>query len=347
MATSQQAGGRRRGDATDRVLRMVRILSYLRTLCDRAPVETESLVQSCGCSRSSLFRDLRDLEYAGLIERGERRGHWRLTESGRAFPMAPLTAEDAIALALARSFLDRPGLPHGSGIQAALQKATSAFSPAMQRLFREAARAVAIPASPRAAAPESVFDLLLGAISQRLTVRLDYQSQRSGRRERRIDPYGITYESDRSYLHGWCHESTGMLSFRLDRIHEAAATDTHFERDEAAWQAFRGQTGVFLGLRGGPPVAVKVRFSPEVADYAAEPGRWPEDWTVVREPDGAVLLDGTALGTDGILVEILRWRRHARVLGGPEFLVRDRAELSAMAAQYKNPPEPDADVSQG
>lgn len=342
MTVSPRANGRRRSDATERVLRFVRILGHLRSLPDGALPRAAALAAFCECSRSSLFRDLGDLVRAGLVEQGERRGVWRLTARGRAFPMAPLTAEDAIALALARALLDRPGIPHGAGIQAALEKATSAFSPALQRLFREASRAIEpTPPAARLFTPEVVFDALFQAVRERRSVALDYRSQ-SGERgaPRWLDPYGITYEADRVYLHAWSHGYNMIRTYRLDRVEAVTVTDQRFERDEAVWQAYRGQTGVFLGLRGGPPVTVEVRFAPQVADYVLEPGRWSEGWMTVREADGSVLLTGTALGTDGILVELLRWRRHAHVLGGPELLAVYRAELDAMTIQHeKNLPD--------
>jgi hypothetical protein len=46
------------------------------------------------------------------------------------------------------------------------------------------------------------------------------------------------------------------------------------------------------------------------------------------------LLTGIAQGVDGILVELLRWRRHATVEGGPELLRTIRAEIAALQKKY-------------
>jgi hypothetical protein len=58
---------------------------------------------------------------------------------------------------------------------------------------------------------------------------------------------------------------------------------------------------------------VRVRFAPEVAVYACKPNRWPQGLTIV---------------------ELLRWRRHATVEGGPELLRTIRAEIAALQKKY-------------
>lgn len=99
---------------------------------------------------------------------------------------------------------------------------------------------------------------------------MTYESARSGPGQRSIDPYGLELGSDRAYVHGWCHRRNALHTFRIDRIEALTVTATRFRRDEAAWERFRGQVGVFNALRGGEPVAARLRFSPEVALWARE-----------------------------------------------------------------------------
>ena len=129
------------------------------------------------------------------------------------------------------------------------------------------------------------------------------------------------YQGRRWHLHGWCHKHQVIRTFTLEAIQEFRLLPSAFERNEAAWRAFRGQEGVVGGLRMGSPIPVKVRFTEEVATLALR-SRWPTGLAVQEEAEGSVLLSGTALGTEGILVELLRWRRHAQVLGGEETTCR-------------------------
>ena len=57
--------------------------------------------------------------------------------------------------------------------------------------------------------------------------------------------------------------------------------------------------------------------------------------TITDAPDGAALLTGIAHGgTDALIAEILRWRRHAEVLGGPELRARMAEEVRELAGMY-------------
>jgi hypothetical protein len=61
---------------------------------------------------------------------------------------------------------------------------------------------------------------------------------------------------------------------------------------------------------------------------------WPEGLTIAKEADGSARLTGIAQGTAGILPEILRWCRHAAVLGGEELQTAYRNEVVAIARNY-------------
>lgn len=326
-----------RSDATVRVARLFKLLGLIRAWNRKhCPTAVEMALQ-CGCSRATLFRDLRLLQDEGLIAPDNQRGYLFL-DKGMSFPMVPLSAEDALALALARSLLVRPDIPMRQEIQSALDKAASAFSPRIRKLFVQAtAGIVSAPQGPDLS--QAPLATLIEGWLKRTTIEMDYDSIRSGRRTRLLDPYLVTAEGGLWMVHGWCHENRALLTFALDRLHTAQITPRSFERDEDAWSAFIEEEGVFLGLRGGPPVAVQVRFSPEVARYALRHSRWPKGLSTAKQPDGTVLLTGTASGVDGIVVEVLRWRRYACVEGGPELLAAVRAEIEEMAKFYRTPPE--------
>lgn len=80
-------------------------------------------------------------------------------------------------------------------------------------------------------------------------------------------------------------------------------TEATFDLREEAWAAFAEAGGVMGGL-----------------------------------PDGTARLTGEVLRLDGITAELLRWRRHARVLGVPALRARMREELTTMLALYSSAP---------
>jgi hypothetical protein len=68
-----------------------------------SPSGRQELAAACGCEVRTVQRDLALLAEAGIpIEYDVRRKTYRLPEKGWTFPVASLTAEDALALALLR-----------------------------------------------------------------------------------------------------------------------------------------------------------------------------------------------------------------------------------------------------
>jgi predicted DNA-binding transcriptional regulator YafY len=333
MPPSPKNSHHRRRDATVRLERLLRLLQALR---QRSGSRAEDLMPAAGCSRPTLYRELKFLIGLKWVGRDDQ-DRYVVLEPALVIAPITLTAEDALALALARSLLARPDVPLHHEIGAALDRAAAALLPAPIRdLFRQATAAVSTASPPWDAArstPAAVaLPTMIAGWLQRRTVRMDYDSASSGRRWRSVDPYEVTVDAGSWLVNGWCHERSTILSFALHSVHAAETTDRTFERNETAWSVFVQEQGVFLGLRGGPPVDVRVRLSAETARWSLRPHRWPAGIHATRELDGTVLLTGTARGTDGIVIELLRWRRHATVLGGPELRQAYRDEIAAMTA---------------
>jgi predicted DNA-binding transcriptional regulator YafY len=355
-AESADAGsfprGRRasKGAADPAVVRAGRLFEIVRQVAaqrvGRPALTRARLAELCRCDVRTITRDLGLLRSQGAVDFDpERRTYFvpdraleSLATSGGKPPTGPgrLTLPDAFALALARGALAATGVPHRDAILAALDKATAGLPPKLAALFAQASAPVGTGSLPRDYSGVPVTALLDAATARR-TVRIDYHSYRSGeRRWRRVDPYevaprqGVFWE-----LHAFCHDNRRILTFALDRVFGVETTDAAFERDEDAWATFTaGADGAVGGLRGAASVAVDVRFAPEVATYARS-HRWPASLAASDEPDGAVRLAGTVGHVDATVAELLRWRRHVRVLGGPELRAAYRAEVVAMLAEQQ------------
>jgi predicted DNA-binding transcriptional regulator YafY len=268
------------------------------------------------------------------LEWDRARGSYILPEDGWAVPLLSLKVRDVMALALARGLLASPTLPHANAVREAFEKVTAGLSPGLLKMLDAQAAAVRVTGMARDYSHAPVAPLL-GAIFGREQVEIDYDSRRSHERSwRRVDPYGLE-DREGTYLelHGWCHRRQRVLTFALDRILGVRFTGERFEVNEGEWKSFVGQVGVVGGLRGGPETYVHVRFDPEVGPFARDL-RWPAGLRAITQPDGCVELTGTVQGTDGMVRELLRWRRHAHVLGGRELLAAMQDEVKAMAGLY-------------
>lgn len=248
-------------------------LTLLRSRPPRARIGRAELAAACECDVRTVQRDLTLLQDHGLapIEYDRASRTYRLTDTDWAYPVVSLTAQDALALALARGLLSAPGFPHKGAVLAALDKTTAGLAPALraalartqdvlhvERLGRDYSRA---PVSP-----------LLEAAQARRTVEIDYLSRSGGRRGwRRVDPYEVALRNGRNWeMHAWCHANSAVRTFALDKIQDLRPAAGQFAVREDEWAAFRRETGVIGGVRGGPEVAVHVRFAPDVAAYAAD-----------------------------------------------------------------------------
>lgn len=332
--------------------RLFQILHLIQTRPPGKSLSRSDLARACECDMRTIQRDInllrRNAQIDFIYDRHEKA--YTLTEKGLPYFAPSFDFTDTLALALVGSVVTAsPAFPQRAAILMALGKVNCILKPPLRRLLQDAVAAFGVPELPRnyAAAPIS---LLVQATASRRTVLLDYTSYSGrGRTWRRVDPYqveareGIFWE-----LHGWCHENRAIRTFALDhRLHEAHQTEESFLRREADWDVFCRDRGVG-GLRGGnEPTEVDVLFSPEAAPYALVNG-WPRGLTVTEVTDSSdidttarrrVRLSGTVTGgVDALITELLRWRRHAHVLGGASLRERLTAEITAMATLYAPSP---------
>jgi predicted DNA-binding transcriptional regulator YafY len=328
-------GRTRDTDALTRLARMMKILTMVSSKRAGESVGRTDLADACGCDVRTVQRDIDMLNEGGAwIDYDRRSRSYALQDPGWHFPIAEWTPEDTIALALARVLLGTPDVPQGDAIKRAFDKATGSLSPALRQLMADAAAVVHIARGPRDYGSAPVSELA-GAAARRETVEIDYESRSSDRSWRRVDPYQIERgDGQLLYLHGWCHKNQAVRAFALDRIHGVRGTSEIFDVNKADWDQYAATTGIVGGLRGGASITVEARFLPEVAAYAVA-HTWPEGLTITAQPGGSALLTGTVHGTDGIVAELLRWKRDAVVLGGAELRAAMVEEIAAMAEAYR------------
>lgn len=323
-------------DALTRVARLFRIVTVLKSRGPHGRVSRADLADECGCHPRTIQRDLELLQMRAHVplDYDRRSRTYTLTDASWTYPVVALTVEDALALALARGLLAAPGFPHKDAVLAALDKATAGLAPALRDELAQTAGLLHADPLRRDYSQAPVAALLDAARIHR-SVEIDYQSRSRGERTwRRVDPYQVAQREGQFWeMHAWCHTRRRILTFALDQVHEMRPTDEPFAVRETEWAAFHDVAGVIGGLRGGRPLPVDVRFAPEITPYVRDQ-QWANTLRLRTETDGAIRLTGTVQGMDGLLVEILRWRRHAEVLGGPELRARITEEIQAMAALY-------------
>ena len=322
-------------EALARVARLFKIVTLVSVpAANGQRLGRQELAAACGCEVRTVQRDLALLAEAG-IPIDYRRRSYRLPDGVWTFPIASLTAEDSLALALLQGLVSAPGLlPQGAALRKTLEKLVGSLPPVLASLMAEAGQ-VLLPSRPVRDYSVAPLAALLEAARVFETVELDYRSRSGGERSwRRVDPYRMEHRAGQFWeLHGWCHRRGAVRTFALDQVLDLRGTGTAFQVREEEWASFSASLGVIGGLRGGALVSVDVVFEPPVATYARDQW-WPPGLTVTEQPDGVVGLRGEVLGIDGLIPELLRWRRHCLVRGGLELRTRMAEEVRAMAALY-------------
>jgi predicted DNA-binding transcriptional regulator YafY len=319
-------------DPLTQVLRLFTILQLLGARRSGAPLGRQRLADACDCSVKTIARDMGRLLQLGIpIEYDPVERAYMLPEKSRVPMPVLMTATDAMALALARGLLADAALPFAAELGTALDKATAGLSAELLSLLHSASQALHAQGGLARDYSQAPLRLLLRAMTRRETVEMLYESRSGGTKAwRRVDPYRLDHRDGRYLeLNAWCHTRRTVRTFALDRIAEARLTGERFER--RAWEA--QDEGVVGGLRGGPMVEAVVRFDSEVALFAKE-HNWPFAATFTPGEEGSVIMRCRVQGVEGMVKEMLSWRHHAEVLGGPELRASFVAELRAMANIY-------------
>ncbi|MCW3058183.1 MAG: DNA-binding transcriptional regulator [Capsulimonas sp.] len=316
--------------------RLLKILTLLCSMPTDQRIGRQYLADECGCNPRTIQRDIDLLILTDVpITYDHSKRTYFLDRSDWTYPIHEVTAEDVLALALARAALAPPGLPYASAVRRAIDKTSSTLPPGLKELLAQA-REVILTGSASRDYSSAPFDLLMMAATAKRTVEIDYSSLSGGeRRWRLIDPYGVKPRDGHIWeVHGWCHRRQAIRTFALNRVKAARMTDDVFVVREDEWDRFKDEKGVYGGLRGGERVEVLVQFTPEVAGHALE-YKWPEGLLIAAQEDGSVILSGKVLGVDGVIPDILRWRRHAEVLGDETLRRRFIEELREMSQIYQ------------
>ena len=322
-------------DPVSQVVRLFTILHLVAARRQGRAITRRQLADVCTCSIKTIQRDIEDLKSASVpIFWDEAEQSYVLPDKGWTLPTLLLTQTDALALALVRRLVaGTPMFPFADQVATTLDKATAGLSPPLTALVEAAFAAWnEVDSTARDYSHVPLQTLVMATVRKR-TIEMTYDSAASGISVRRVDPYRFDRRAGRYLdMQAWCHKSKIVRTFALNRVLEARMIDETFVL--RPWDS--SDEGVISGLRGGARVAIEVCFDKVVARSARE-RHWPFKVALEDLPDGSVVLRGEVQGLDGIVCELLSWRHHAHVLGGPELRARMIEEVRALASLYLEP----------
>jgi predicted DNA-binding transcriptional regulator YafY len=300
--------------------RLPRLLKLIRTIQSRPGLTAEELARECGVVCRQIYRDLKELDYAGVPlynENGYRlAGRFLLQE-------VSFSLDEALSLLYGLKLVERQKelFPVGRVKEHLLM----VLPKGLRAMIENLDPAVVVAEGPAAdyAGKTELFRILNRAIQDSRQVELDYYCfSRDECNQRRVNPYHLIFKDGFWYLVGFCHLRLDRRLFRLDRIRHIRLLAEKFVPPETGAQEM--ELGTAWGMELGPEYQFQVRFWGDSARFVRETQFHPSQ-EVRDETGGAVLFAAKARG----LRPVARW-----VLSfGGEAEVLEPAELREMVAE--------------
>ena len=227
--------------ATSAADRLSRLLAMVPWLLEHQGVPLEQASRHFAITEDQLVRDLELLFVCGtpghmpddLIEAEWESGRVYLANADAIARPLRLGLDEALALlAGLRTLLDVPGAGDREALNGALAKLSSAAGDAAAAA---GAVSVELSADTTAQSPdgagtaeraERALATARAGLRERRRIHLRYLvPSRDETTDRHVDPMRVLTVDGHWYLEGWCHRSTGVRLFRLDRVLDAELLD--------------------------------------------------------------------------------------------------------------------------
>jgi predicted DNA-binding transcriptional regulator YafY len=232
----------------DRLFRLVQLLRARRFATG------EQIAGELGVSKRTIYRDVADLQGSGIPIRGEAGVGYRLE---RGYELAPLifTSDELEGLVLGARIVAAWGdADLAAAVGSAMTKVEAVLPETLRRVLLETP--FFSPALPGSSAMAGELALLRRAIGERRRVHFRYAREDGAESERDARPLGLYFWGRKWTLAAWCELRQDYRSFRPDRMHEVALTESRFDpadgislagflakRDPADWEKWEWNQG--------------------------------------------------------------------------------------------------------
>jgi len=155
------------------------------------------------------------------------------------------------------------------------------------------------------------FKLIEQSISGKRRLRIVYESLKSGKRSREVDPYSLIFRRHAWYLIGFCHQRKEVRIFRLDRIRKVTLLDKTFQmkQDFSSSEFFKDSWELYQG----EPVKVRIKFR-GIGAKVIESGHHHPSEKITKLKDGSLVYEVKVSGIEEIKRWILGFGEDAKVL---------------------------------
>ena len=298
---------------TSRLSRLIQILTALQSGQRYA---VGDLAKMLGLSRRMVFRDLKELQKAGVPCHYDKKACHYTIDPEVFLPASDLSAQEALALLLlAYKVGSHIHLPFKDSALRAALKIENNLPGKIKRYCNTALRNISIRTEPQVNIDlfDKLFAQLQDAIFKKRVVSIRYYLPREQKSVvTNLSPYHLMYKNHAWYVLGKSDLRKGVGTFKFSQIEELNVLDKCFIEDEEV------DVSEYLGRAWsmtpeGRLYHVKLKFLPEVAHGVGEV-QWHSTQTVTFEDDGSAIVEFRIDGLNEITWWILSYGDQVEVL---------------------------------
>jgi predicted DNA-binding transcriptional regulator YafY len=310
-----------------------RIMQLLTMLQSQRGYKISELVGMLGKSRRTVYRDLKELERAGLPCRFDTRRHGYALELKSPLLTIALSKEEAFGLLLLLREADQNiRLPFTYSARLLSLKIENCLRQEVRQCCDESFRFISISHAPKTRMDllDKTFMQVLEAIQVKRVLAIHcYLSAEQNTIITDLNPYYLVYSENTWHAIGESSFHKTVHTFKLNQIKQLNPLDRYFVEDEKF--DLREYFGYAWSLlREGQIYEVELRFGPGIAADVAEV-QWHETQTASFEEDGSVVLKFRVDGLNEITWWVLGYGDQVEVLA-PKALRQRIAQIASRIA---------------
>jgi predicted DNA-binding transcriptional regulator YafY len=291
-----------------------RLLSILYLLDRGAEVTTKTLSEDFGVSERGIYRYLSSLQEAGFPIYFDRdKGTYAFVD-GFKLKKASLSADEVLALAMAKKVLTAFGKTFGNALES-LEKKVLSISTSKSGFVPTSAFVLPSQGSVGSADMSALAKDLASAVIEHSLVLISYESLYSQEMtEREVEPYYIFFSPDGFWnLRAYCRLREDWRTFALDRVRSWKIWEKSFVPRLFGDDVGREVASGFGTYVDGELEEVVVQFSPEIRSYV-ERRVWHPSQENRSLDNGWLEVRFVTSGTEGLKYWLYRWTPHFKVV---------------------------------
>ena len=313
-----------------RIHRLLRILTLIQ---GRGDWSAKRLAEECGVTVRTIYRDMKDLEGAGIPYFHDRESQGYRVRRDFFMPPVDLKLDECLALvALGEHVADRDQIPLAAPAGRAIAKVRSQLPPSLQAELDQLDDHITIDLAA-AGSSDSIsdpYERVRAAIVSRRRLSCSYESisrsletsdsddERAKTETFDFEPYALFFAQRAWYAVGHHHGRNEIRKLKLSRF--TSIQPTHRQYDVPANWDLKSELGhAWRMIRGDERHDVELHFDARFAETIADT-HWHPTQQIDWHDDGSITFRCTVDGLDEIVWWILSM--------GPHCVVRQPSELA-------------------